>query len=783
MNNRNMLLNAQWEFVKLPVNSGIEAFRECVNLSAVNLPHDWLIYDTNNLYESSEGWYRRTVNCEKGYNYALEFGGVYMNSTVYVNGTEAYTCRNGYTAFSADITGFISEGDNEILVQVRHEAPNSRWYSGAGIYRSVYLVKTKPVHIAYKGVYISADAKSGSVAVKTEFTGDADFVKHTVYDGDGTAVCAVQADAGETAVMEVENHKLWGLETPELYTLKTELIECGITVDCVFEHFGFRELVFDPDKGFFLNGENMKIKGVCKHHDLGSLGAAMNYDALYRQIMLFKEMGVNAVRTSHNMPSFEIMDICDRVGMLIDAESFDMWELPKTEFDNHRFFRETARSDIESLVRVCRNHPSLMMWCIGNEIYDTHSSDRGYETAEMLVSCVREFDPAHNAPCTIGSNFIEWERSQKIGEMLGLSGYNYTEKCYDAHHIKYPGTVIYGSETSSAVCSRGVYHFPAGLPLLSHDDNQCSSLDNSVVNWGRTAEDAWIMDRDRRFCAGQFVWTGIDYIGEPTPYNTKNSYFGMIDTAGFPKDIYYFYQSVWTDFIKKPMIHLLPYWDFNDGQLIDVIAYTNCPECELFLNGTSLGKRSIDHEKGNTVHASWQVPYENGILTVRGNDYNGNILCTDEQRSFGDPVRITLSADKEEINADGTSLCFIEISAVDNNGVFCANARNRISVEVSGEGRLLGLDNGDSTDYEQYKTTNRRLFSGKLAAIIGSTLKSGAISVKVSSKGLEDAECVIKTIPPCNAVTGITALNEVTYTEPANDIPIRKITPVMLYPS
>ncbi len=779
LNNRFTLINDKWEFTLLPDEAEITDISTC-EWKEVSLPHDWLIYDTHNLYASGVGFYKRTITISdlSKLAYALEFDGVYMDSTVYINGVKAFDWHSGYAAFNVDITEFVHDGDNEIIVQVRHKSPNSRWYSGAGIYRSVRLVKTAKNHIAYKGVYISANAETGCVNASAEIIGDADFIKYTVLDNDGVKVFEHKFNIDENAEFIVQNIKLWDLENPYLYTLKTELIECGMTVDTVYETFGFRTLKYDANEGFFLNGKYMKIKGVCKHHDLGALGAAMNYDALYRQLMLFKEMGVNAVRTSHNMPSQELMDICDKIGMLVNAESFDMWEMPKNPYDNHRFFKETARKDVESWVRICRNHPSMMMWSIGNEIYDTHANEHGYEIAEMLVKYVREFDPLCNAPETIGSNFIEWEGAQKIGEMLGLSGYNYTEKCYDDHHAKYPDTVIYGSETSSAVRSRGIYHFPANMPLLSHDDHQCSSLENSYVGWGRTAEDAWIKDRDRKFCAGQFVWTGIDYIGEPTPYSTKNSYFGMIDTAGLPKDVFYLYQSVWTDFDTNPMIHLLPYWDFNDGQIIDVIAYTNAPVCELFLNGTSLGKREIDHVKGEVVHANWQVPYEKGELVVKAYNLNGDVVCTDTQKSFDDPYKIKLIADKTIINAGGTSLAFIEISTVDENGTFVANARNRISIEVSGEGRLLGLDNGDSTDFEQYKTTNRRLFSGKLIAIIGSTLESGMIKIKASSTELESAEIEINSIP-CDEVNGITALHDIIYQAPKNDVPIRKIVPII----
>lgn len=770
MKDRTVLFNDNWKFRLFPVDTGYEAASRADFTQDVEIPHDWLIYDTENLYKSGEGWYKKTFEYKKdGRLCSIDFDGVYMDSTVYVNGREAGTWRHGYSSFSYDITDLLADGENTIMVQVRYNAPNSRWYSGAGIYRNVYLTRTAPVHIVRDGVYISADGESGSVTVTVETVGEYDSVRHTVYDMDGHPCGEFTGEKYTLA-----EYKKWSVDTPYLYTLKTELIADGNTVDEVENVFGFRTIKFDPDEGFFLNGEYMKLKGVCLHHDLGALGAAVNYRATERQIQLMKKMGVNAVRSSHNMPSRELVDICDRLGMLLDTESFDMWELSKTEFDNARFFKETAHDDVKSWVRRDRNHPCVIMWSIGNEIYDTHASDHGYEIAEMLKDYVQESDPRGNALPTIASNYIEWERSQKIGKMLGLSGYNYTERCYDDHHKKYPDTVIYGSETSSAVRSRGIYHFPADIPLLTHDDHQCSSLDNCCVSWGRPAEDAWKQDRDRKFCAGQFIWTGIDYIGEPTPYSTKNSYFGAVDTAGIPKDIYYFYQSVWTDSEKTPMIHLLPYWDFNEGQLIDVIAYTNAPAAELFLNGRSLGVQKIDHARGEKLHAHWQVPYEKGVLTVNALDNNGSIIASDVQKSFGDPVKVCISADRTEISADGRDLCFAEIYTADKDGTFVANARNRIKLEVTG-GRILGMDNGDSTDFEQYKTDSRRLFSGRLTAIIAANGNTGDIKVKALSEGLESAEITVKAISYTPLDGTSTPVKCICFTESKRDIPVRKL--------
>ena len=781
-NFRNALINDNWEFILLPLDSGYDKAMCEIGWNKVDVPHDWLIYDTNNLYADGEGWYRRTLEIDEtdGKCIRLYFDGVYMDSHIYINGTEVFRHTNGYTAFYVDITEYLNIGENELAVMVDHRSPNSRWYSGAGIFRDVELVITQDTYI--ESAYISAYT-DGKVLVSAEIVQGKVYPPHritaTVYNSEGKQIAVGHTEpelpcSTAEIQLDVANPVLWDLNNPYLYTVKTEIIsvvDCeNIVVDSVTDTIGFRETKFDPNEGFFLNGKYMKLKGVCLHHDLGCLGSAVNYRATERQVKLMKEMGANAIRTAHNMPSRQLVEICNKLGMLLVSECYDMWEMEKTKYDNARFFKETADYDVGCWVKRDRNAPSVILWSIGNEIYDTHASEHGYEIAERLVKAVRANDPRENAKPTIGSNFIEWEGAQKISEMLGISGYNYTERCYDAHHEKYPDTVIYGSETSSAVRSRGIYHFPANVPMLSHDDKQCSSLANSCVGWGRPAENAWIQDRNRKFCLGQFVWTGIDYIGEPTPYDTKNSYFGMADTCCFPKDIFYFYQSVWSD---KPMVHLLPYWDFNEGQEIDVIAYTNQPEAELFLNGKSLGVQEIDHINGDKLHAHWIVPYEKGEIRVKAMDESGNIIAEDFRRSFGDPFKVTAKADRITLSADGTDLAFIEISVTDNDGNPVENARNRVSVRVSGAGRLIGMDNGDSTDYEQYKSSNRKLFSGKALAVIGTTCEAGEIRVEITSEGLEACELIFNT--ENTETSGYSAVQNVEYTVPAKDIPVRKI--------
>ena len=662
---------------------------------SVEIPHDWLIYDTSKLYESGEGWYKKEFDVagdELNQVFTLIFDGVYMDCVVLVNDKPAGEWKYGYTAFCVDISEYLQEGANQILVKVNHQAPNTRWYSGAGIYRNVWLNKQQQTRIINDGVYISAKKKGSAweLRAQTEFAGEAS-VLHTLSDNDNVI-------ATFESLVTLENVQLWGVENPYIYRFKTELIKDGEVIDSEINPVGFRTVEFSPDKGFILNGNCMKMQGVCLHHDLGALGAAFDKNAARRQLEIMRDMGANAIRISHNPPAREYLDLCDEMGLLVIDELFDMWELPKNEKDYARFFPEWHKKDVASWIRRDRNHPSVIMWSIGNEIYDTHKDERGLETAKNLRDEVLKHDPYENARVTIASNFMPFPNAQKVADEIKLAGYNYAENMYDLHHAEHPDWFIYGSETVAAVRSRGVYRFPADCPVLSFEDRQCSDLGNSVVGWGKTAEQAWIDDRDRDFCGGQFIWTGMDYIGEPTPYPTKNSYFGAVDTAGFPKAAFYFYKAVWN---KKapPFIKLFPHWDWNDGQFIDVIAYSNLEEAELFLNGKSLGKQSINLKKGNKLHFHWRVRYEKGILEVK----SGNI--SDVKRSFGEAVKI-----KTTQETDG----FIRVYVTDEDDIPVENARNRIHVK----GVVIGLDNGDSTDYDSYKGNNRRLFGGLLLAMV-----------------------------------------------------------------
>lgn len=772
MTAQNILFNDGWQFCLCDIGTELSALpgRHWYD---VELPHDWLINDASKLYETGEGWYRRSLPCsaeQLSGRVLLNFDGVYMNSTLFVNGKEAGSWTYGYSAFEHDITDFLHEGENELLLRVSHQSPNTRWYSGAGIFRDVMLKLRPAAYIGTNGVYIhSAPQPEGgwTTEVETDVVGEASDIRMLleVFDPAGASMggygLEAHFDGGHekfTASFNSTDPELWSVDDPMLYTLKISLYSGSELLDCVNETFGYRTAEFDPDRGFLLNGEPVKLHGVCMHHDLGALGSALNEAALARQLRIMKEMGVNAIRTSHNMPARQLVQLCDEMGLLVDSEAFDMWEKPKTEFDNHRFFTEHAERDVRSWIERDRNHPCIIMWSIGNEINDT-IDPHGLDITKRLYEYVLKYDPKGNAAPTIGSNYMGNENAQKCSDVVKLAGYNYSEYLYDEHHAKYPDWVIYGSETASAVRSRGIYRFPAELPLLTGEDCQCSSLDNSVVGWGSSAMKSWRLDRDCPFCCGQFIWTGFDYIGEPTPYNTKNSYFGIVDTAGFPKDIYYFYQSVWVSPEQKKVLHIVPsYWDFIPGQEIDVLIYSNARDVELFLNGKSIGSHVMELETSQDMRAHFKVPFEPGVLRVVGHFADGS-ECSEVLHTPSDPAAVVLTSDKETLLADGRDIAFVEISTVDVNGIPVGNARNRIRVEVSGAGRLVGLDNGDSTDYDSYKGDNRRLFSGKLLAMIESTLQPGEITVRAYSEGLENAELRLVS-ENCGEVSGVSVVTE-----------------------
>lgn len=770
--------NDGWGFLERKLSEEAYQLPAVAEWKLVDLPHDWMIYDTHALYRDSCGWYRKEFHIEKQTReeqILLRFDGVYMDSTVYINGKEAGSWKYGYSTFEIDITPFLMEGKNEILVRVVYKQPNTRWYSGAGIYRNVWWKVRKKSHIVSDGIYVTPVRETEerwrvetdveicfAEGEKTE--PDRFQVKQQLFDPDNRLAAEwnerLTGQLLVNSVMTVENPVLWDVGQGKLYRLHTELWKEDELYEQEDTLFGFRSFLFSPEEGFFINGRHVKIYGVCEHHDLGCLGAAFSRPAMVRRLAMLREMGVNAIRTSHNMPAPELMDLADEMGFLILSEAFDMWEKPKTTYDYSCYFNDWYERDIASWVRRDRNHPSLFMWSIGNEIQDVLTEGRGNELTRLLRDAVRRHDSKNHAPVTHGSNYMKWENPQLCSGLLDCQGYNYSEYLYDAHHKKHKEWVIYGSETSSVLASRGIYHFPADKAVLTDEDEQCSALGNSITGWGADSYEACICDdRDAAFSMGQFIWTGFDYIGESTPYQTKNSYFGQIDTAGFPKDSFYIFQAEWTDYRSAPMVHVFPYWDFNEGQSIDIQVCSNAPVVELFVNGKSQGLHHIDHIKGRRQVGRWRVPYEKGELKAVAYDEQGNVIAEEIRRSFSDPVVIQLKADKQQIKADGEDMAFVEVSVFDQQGNPVENANNRINVTVTGAGRLIGIDNGDSTDFDAYKGKSKRLFGGKLLAVIGARQEAGEITVICTSPGLTEGRLLLQAENP-ELKDGISALEE-----------------------
>lgn len=800
------LINDYWKFAKFAGGTDIDFIMSLLHdekvdsprwkdekvlspLADVDLPHDWMIGNTNDLYQTSIGVYVRHFDLDSTKYNSVYFEGVYMRTTVYLNGEEIFFWPYGYTSFEVDLTPYQKEGDNELVVHVDYRCPNTRWYSGAGIFRDVWFNSKQDLRIVENGVYVNTSLCQDTrfkIIIDTEVIadhrsyGDAE-VTHVLTDANGRVAAEsrsfipVYTDKNvNSQFFYMDNAKRWDIDNPYLYTLTTILSYENCTLDIVQQKIGFRTIEFSPEAGFFLNGRHVKIHGACMHHDLGLLGSAFNKNAARRQLRELKKMGVNSVRTSHNPPAVGLMELADEMGILIDSEAFDMWEMPKTENDYGIFFHDWCERDVESWVRRDRNHPSVIMWSAGNEIPDTNNLS-AVKIARRLCDAIRRNDYRHNAYTTIGSNFVAWDNAQKSQELFEISGYNYLESVYDEHHVKFPHWCIYGSETASTVQSRGIYHFPKSNRLLTYEDMQCSSLDNCYTNWGSKGVTKFITeDRDRDFCIGQYIWTGWDYIGEPTPYFSKNSFFGHIDTAGFWKDTAYIIKSAWVSAKTDPFVHISPYWDFNKGQLIDIDVYTNAPKVELYFNDELIGSKDIDIKKDLIFYATWQLPYTEGVLIAKTYDENGNIIATDRKESFGNPASIKAVPESESLHADGEDIMFIQISVLDDKGVEVANARNRINISVNGPARLIGLDNGDSTDYDQYKTNSRKLFSGKLIAAIASTREPGDITVKVSSPGLPDAFVSFKSIP-AQCREGSCCSYSVPEEETRDELPIRKL--------
>jgi beta-galactosidase len=758
-NERKQSFDSVWKFNLGDIAGAEAATYNDSSWRTLDVPHDWSIEQNFNkdslagrdaaFLDGGTGWYRKSFTMPSeaaGKKVTITFDGVFMDSTVYLNGHVLGNRPNGYISFKYDLTPYLKLGgeNNVIAVKVVNKQPSSRWYSGSGIYRHVWLSTTDQVHVGQWGTSVTTpqvSASSADVNVKTTVMNetsaskqvtlkttirDAQGVQQNVLETAGTTIAA-NGKSEFDQTLTVGNPKLWSIETPDRYTADTEVKVDGVVVDTYQTSFGIRTFRFDKNQGFFLNDKHVKLQGVSMHHDLGALGAAANTRAMERQLEILKGMGVNAVRTTHNPAAPELLDLYDRMGFVVIEEAFDVWKGSKKEYDYSRFFGQWAETDLKDMVRRDQNHPSIIAWSLGNEIWDTTNRDDAVATVRDLKRWVKEIDTTR--PITMGIALMFDAKTVAFANELDIIGYNYTEYVYDEHHAAHPEWKIYGSETASAVRSRGVYHLPIDQNVLTDPDLQTSSYDNSWVGWGLSARESYKLDAERDFVAGQFIWTGFDYLGEPTPYYednspAKSSYFGIVDTAGFPKDIYYFYQSRWT---SKPMVHVLPHWNWKAGDIIPVIAYSNADSVELFLNDQSLGVRTF---APGVLQVQWNVTYSPGTLKAVAKK-DGVVVATDEVKTASEPAKVLLKPERTVIKADGKDLVFIEADIVDANGTLVPNADNLINFSVSG-GTIVGVDNGNAISWESYKGSRRKAFSGKALLIVQPSKTAGEIVVNAT---------------------------------------------------
>ena len=752
---RGQSFNANWKFNQGDVTNGQSTSFNDSGWRTLNVPHDWSIELPFNQSSASGasggyldggiGWYRKTFTLDSSYagkRIFIQFDGAYMNSQVWINGTSLGTRPYGYTTFEYEITPYVNFGTttNVIAVRLNNNQPTSRWYSGSGIYRNVWLNVLNPVHITNSGVFVttpSVSASSGTVSVSSEVqnqssASQAVAIVTTIYNPSGGVVTSnttAASNIGANAIstfnqsFTVSNPQLWSPTAPNLYQVQVEVKVGGVTVDTYLSPLGFRWYSFSATTGMTFNGSSLKLRGTCNHHDLGSLGAAFNYRALERQLQTLKGIGINALRTSHNPPAPEFLELADRLGFMVMDEAFDCWETGKVTNDYHLYFAQWAQADIQAMVRRDRNHPSVILWSIGNEIPSPTVA-----TGTNLRNWVRAVDSTR--PVTWNTMDVLGSSGAAVSDILDLQGWSYNSWQYDAGHSQHPSWKIFGSESSSAVRTRGVYHTPTNQNVLTSADTQCSSYDNSWPSWAGSAENVYNDDNNRAWIGGEFVWTGFDYIGEPTPYSwpAKSSYFGICDTAGFPKDIYYFYKSRWT---TAPMVHILPHWNWTSGTTVTVFVYSNCTSVELFLNGTSLGSKTFS---GTARHLEWNVAWASGTLSAKGS-INGSVVANDQVMTAGAANKIALSVDRNNIQGDGVDLAYITVDILDANSIFVPTAANTINFSISGPGKLVGVDNGNPISHESYKGSSRQAFNGKCLAIVQST-GAGTITLTASSSGL-----------------------------------------------
>lgn len=819
---RSVTLLKEWEFRK---GHDIEAAE---GWQAVTVPHDWAIYGpfdrsndlqtvavvqngektasdktgrTGGLPYIGKGAYRRNLEIEQGEldgrRHILLFDGAMSEAQVFVNGEKVCFWPYGYNSFSVDVTDFLKEGDNGLTVLLENRPQSSRWYPGAGLYRKVRHLTMPAVHVPVWGTYVTTPYVGkdyASVSVRTTIEGAEDgsvmTLKTRIIDAAGKTV-AERTDTrrlvkGEVEqIITVDNPQLWSPESPVLYHAETEIYTGGSIdtdwdmarpaismtagtkpVDKVSTRFGIRTIEIRPDKGFFLNGEMRKFRGVCLHHDLGPLGAAVSKAALRRQLTMLQDMGCDAVRTSHNMPAEELVELCDEMGIMLMVENFDEWDAAKCENGYHRFFNEDsgdgmiwAEKDMINMLKHFRNNASVVMWSIGNEV-PSQWAEGGLEVAAWLQDICHKLDPTR--PVTCGMDQYNAVVENGFAAQLDVVGFNYKVDRYIPSYNLLPQRIILGSETASTVSSRGVYHFPVEHNFnMIHDDNQSSSYDTEFCYWSNIPDEDFAADEDYEWCIGQFVWTGFDYLGEPSPYDTDawpshSSVFGIIDLASIPKDRFYLYRSVWNK--TDETLHVLPHWNWEgrEGRTTPVFVYTSYPSAELFINGVSQGMRTKKTSDGKTpclgrdamerYRLMWDdVTYQKGEIKVVAYDADGKAVAEKTVRTAGKAAAIKLTPDRTEIAADGEDLCYVNVSLTDKDGNPVPCDSRLVKVKVSGAGSFKAIANGDPTCLESFQQPQMHLFSGQLTVLVQSGTEAGDITVEVSGKGVKKSSITIKT--------------------------------------
>ena len=778
-----------WKFHLGDIENGQEAGLDDSTWRSLNLPHDWSIegeFSKDNpagvgggALPGGIGWYRKTFtlpDADSSKLIFIDFDGIYRNGEVWINNHYLGIRPYGYSSFRYELTPYLNFGNKENVLAVKvdnSKQPNSRWYSGSGIYRNVWLVSTNKIYVDHWGTFVTTPEvteKFAKVAiqikVKNNLKKDQQVtVKTKIFNKNGEDIAETESanlimkDSVNEVNQElnISSPELWSIENPALYKAITTIVYDDQVFDDYTTTFGVRTFEFDAAKGFSLNGKHLKIYGVCDHHDLGCLGAAVNKRALERQLEILKDMGCNGIRTSHNPPAPELLDLCDKMGFIVMDEAFDMWKIGKTKYDYSLDWDAWHKRDLEDMILRDRNHPSVIIWSIGNEIMEQwdQKDSSGSVIARELAGIVRKLDTTR--PITSNCNGTDPLNPILKSGALDLVGFSYHVEDYPTFPEKFPGQKLIASETTSALETRGHYDMPSDsirtwpirwdIPFDGgNPDNTCSAYDNCIVPWGATHEDALKLVNKYDFVSGMFIWTGFDYLGEPTPYGwpSRSSYFGIIDLAGFPKDAYYMYQSEWTN---KPVLHIFPNWNLPDRQAdwkgidtVDVWAYTNCEEVELFLNGKSLGVKT---KTGDEMHLMWKVPFTPGTLKAVGT--KGNETLITEIKTAEKSEKIILDADRNQISADGRDLSFITVKVADKNNIMVPYANNLINFKVSGEGRIVGVDNGLQTSLESFKANFRNAFNGKCLVVLQSTEKAGKITLEANSDGLKGTSIEIET--------------------------------------